>query len=107
MLSTSLNFYKRLDFADPSGMTQSLILWQMLQKGQIQPQMYLPTFQVQGPPQGSPQAPGGPIGGVQPGTGGPPVSPPTVATPSPGTPAPTSPPAAEAQSSALLKSVPV
>ena len=60
------NFYKRLDFADPDGMTQSLILWQMLQKGAIQPQMYLPTFQISQPPQqGQPQVPvGAPQGGA-------------------------------------------
>lgn len=52
-----LSLYKKLDFPDPVTATQNLILWQMLQKGQIEPQMYLPSFQVQGgnglpPPQG-------------------------------------------------------
>ena len=91
------NFYKRLDFADPDGMTQSLILWQMLQKGAIQPQMYLPTFQISQPPQqGQPQVPvGAPQGGQ------PPV------TPSNQTPAPQSPPAVQAQEHALIESVPV
>jgi hypothetical protein len=97
------NFYKRLDFADPDGMTQSLILWQMLQKGQIQPQMYLPTFQVAAPMQPAPGA----LPTEQPGTGGPAVSPPPN-TPQPGAeaPMPQSAPAVQAQSSALLKSVP-
>lgn len=56
-----LNLFKKLDFPDPAQATQQLILWQMLQKGQIQPQMYLPTFQIEGQPQGLPQPPG--IGG--------------------------------------------
>lgn len=43
-----LNLFKKLDFPDPTQATQQLILWQMLQKGQIQPQMYLPTFQIAG-----------------------------------------------------------
>jgi len=99
-----LNFYKRLDFADPNGMTQSLILWQMLQKGAIQPQMYLPTFQIQqAPQQGQPQVGVGPTQG----TGGPAVSPPpNQPNVAPQAPAPTSAPAVEAQSSQLLKSVP-
>lgn len=41
-----LNLYKKLEFPDPVGATNQLILWQMLQKGQIQPQMYLPNFEV-------------------------------------------------------------
>lgn len=45
-----LSLYKKLDFPDPAQATQQLILWQMLQKGQIQPQMYLPTFQIGGVP---------------------------------------------------------
>ena len=97
------NFYKRLDFADPDGMTQSLILWQMLQKGQIQPQMYLPTFQIQGQPQQQ-----APLPTSQPGTGGPAVSPPpTAPVVAPEAPAPASPGAVQAQESALIKSVPV
>lgn len=57
-----LSLYKKLDFPDPVQATQQLILWQMLQKGQIQPQMYLPTFQVNAQPQGlgQPQGVGGP-----------------------------------------------
>lgn len=46
-----LNFYKKLDFADPAQATNQLILWQMLQKGQIQPQQYLPSFAVAQMPQ--------------------------------------------------------
>ena len=56
-----LNLYKKLDFPDPNAATQSLILWQMLQKGAIQPQQYLPSFQVgQAPPLPPPQGVGGP-----------------------------------------------
>lgn len=50
-----LNLYKKLEFPDPVGATNQLILWQMLQKGQIQPQMYLPNFEVAAQPQGLPQ----------------------------------------------------
>lgn len=63
-----LSLYKKLDFPDPVQATQQLILWQMLQKGQIQPQMYLPTFKIEGM-----QAPlGQPVG-----VGGAPVNSPT------------------------------
>ena len=62
-----LNLYKKLDFPDPKGATQSLILWQMLQKGVIQPEQYLSTFQIeQAQPTGLP--------GEQPGTGGPAIN---------------------------------
>jgi len=43
-----LTLFKKLDYPDPVQATNQLILWQMLQKGQIQPQMYLPTFAVAG-----------------------------------------------------------
>lgn len=56
-----LSLYKKLDFPDPVQATQQLILWQMLQKGQIQPQMYLPTFQIENieAPLGQPVGVGG------------------------------------------------
>ena len=99
-----LSLYKKLDFPDPSGATQSLILWQMLQKGQITPEMYLPTFQTQ------PQAPQGQPGALpteQPGTGGPAVNAPTgqeapQPAPDPGTQS-----ADEIQSKQLMASVPI
>lgn len=50
-----LNLYKKLEFPDPVGATNQLILWQMLQKGAVQPQMYLPSFQVAAPAQAMPQ----------------------------------------------------
>lgn len=57
-----LSLYKKLDFPNPQEATEQLILWQLLQKGVIQPQQYLPTFgqntqQAGLPP---PQAVGGP-----------------------------------------------
>jgi hypothetical protein len=66
-----LNLFKKLEFPDPAGATNQLILWQMLQKGQIQPQMYLPSFKMAGAPQGMPG------GGLPqpPGVGGPAVNP--------------------------------
>lgn len=63
-----LSFYKKLDFPNPSEATQQLILWQMLQKGQIMPNQYLPSFEV---PQA--QVPVNQI--TQPGVGGPAVNP--------------------------------
>ena len=68
------SLYKKLDFPDPDEAANQLILWQMLQKGQIQPQMYLPSFAVAGQAAGQPG--GGLPMGQQPGTGGPAVSPP-------------------------------
>lgn len=43
-----LNLYKKLEFPDPVGATNQLILWQMFQKGQIMPQQYLPGFAAAG-----------------------------------------------------------
>lgn len=73
-----LSLYKKLDFPNPQEATNQLILWQMLQKGQIQPQMYLEGFAVAGQvpgqqPMGQPGMPQGQP--QQPGTGGPPVNP--------------------------------
>lgn len=92
-----LNFYKKLDFPDPANATQQLILWQMLQKGLIPPQQYLPSFQV---------AQQGPLPG-QPGVGGPAVNPPPQSVPPEGQPVPPpqSPEAVQAQSQQLLGAV--
>lgn len=68
------SLYKKLDFPDPAEATNQLILWQMLQKGQIQPQMYLPSFAVAGQTPGQPQL-GQSLPTEQPGTGGAPVNP--------------------------------
>ena len=64
-----VNLYKKLDFPDPNSAAQSLILWQMLQKGAIQPQMYLPSFALPSQP--------APLPTEQPATGGPAVNAPT------------------------------
>lgn len=45
-----VNFYKKLDFADPMNAAQQLIIWQMVQKGSLPPQAYIPTFQIAGQP---------------------------------------------------------
>ncbi len=37
-------FYRRLDFADPDHATEQLLMWQLVQKGALPPQAYLPTF---------------------------------------------------------------
>lgn len=93
-----LSLYKKLDFPDPAEATQQLILWQMLQKGKIQPQMYLPTFQIGGKPAGG-------LSNQQPATGGPAVNEPTQPQTQPPIQS-TSPEAISSQSSSLLKSVP-
>ncbi len=94
-----LSLYKKLDFPDPVQATNQLILWQMLQKGQIQPQMYLPTFKVEGAQGGLP--------GTQPATGGPAVNAPTGVDTGATPPAPGSTDAAGAQSQQLLGAVPL
>ncbi len=91
-----LNLFKKLDFPDPTQATQQLILWQMLQKGQIQPQMYLPTFQIEG--QGPLEQPVG--------VGGPAVNPQT-GTDIDNAPQPGTPDAVGAESKQLLQSVPL
>ncbi len=58
-----LSLYKKLDFPDPEEATNQLILWQMLQKGAISPEMYLPGFAAAG------QAPGSGLPMQQPVTG--------------------------------------
>ena len=97
-----LTLFKKLDVPNPQEATNQLILWQMLQKGQIQPQMYLQSFAMAGQTPGQPQ----PLPTEQPGTGGPAVSPPpTSGQP---TPAPAgSPGAVQAESKQLIQSVPI
>lgn len=93
-----LTFYKKLDYPDPSKATEQLILWQMLQKGQIMPQQYLPTFQM--------AQTAAPMG-MPPGVGGPAVSPPPNSVPPEGQPQqiPGSPEAVGQQSQQLLGAV--
>lgn len=90
-----LSLYKKLDFPNPQEATNQLILWQMLQKGQIQPQMYLPSFAVGGGTPGQLPQPAG--------VGGPAVNP--IGASAPGGPAPQQAPPTESQQ--LLQSVPV
>lgn len=91
-----LTFYKKLDYPDPAQATQQLILWQMLQKGLIPPQAYLPSFEV---------AAGGQLGPSM-GVGGPAVN--TINGPNTGeeAPPPQSPPAIQDQSQQLLGAIP-
>ena len=94
-----ISLYKKFDFPDPNAACQNLILWQMLQKGAISPEQYLPTFSVASAPTGLP--------GEQPVTGGPAVN--TIDGPDAGQ---TAPPtgtqdAAQIQSQQLINSVPL
>ncbi len=97
-----LNMFKKLDFPNPSEATNQLILWQMLQKGQIQPQMYLPSFAVAG------QDAQGPLQQPQ-GVGGPAVNPlgSSEAQQAPPENATQNPESTDKQSAQLLSSVPV
>lgn len=91
-----INFYKKLDFPDPQQAAQALITWQLVQKGVLPPNAYLPSFQLPG------QAP------MQtPGVGGPAVNP--LEGPNTGEqgPPPASPAAEAQQSQQLLSQVPI
>jgi hypothetical protein len=101
-----LTLFKKLDVPNPQEATNQLILWQMLQKGQIPPQAYLQGFAMAGQTPGQPQM-GQPLPTEQPGTGGPAVSPPTNQGQSPPTTEPPgSPGAVAAQSKSLIQAVP-
>ncbi len=100
-----VNFYKKLDFADPMNAAQQLIIWQMVQKGQLPPQAYIPTFQISG------QTPGPGMPGSAPlmpsqGVGGPAVNG-IGQTPPPTTPPPQSSTAVSQESKQLLGAVPL
>jgi hypothetical protein len=90
-----VNLYKKLDFPDPMGAAEQLIKWQMVQKGVLPPQAYIPNFDM-GPvqlpgatnPPGTPQAPG--VGDEDVNAIG-----------------PASPPPVESQGQQLLQSVPI
>lgn len=101
-----LSLYRKLDFPDPSQATNQLILWQMLQKGQIPPQVYLPTFSAGNAPQGAnpalqgqPNVGGEGVGGNIPNPIGPP--------PKPNAQELASPEAVASQEKQLLRSVPI
>lgn len=99
-----LTFYRRLDFANPTEATQQLILWQMVQKGQIPPQAYLPSFEMAvSPEQGAPPNPAQGLGPTK----NPDVD--VINAPNVGEqgPPPQSGPAVQAQNSQLLKAVPI
>ncbi len=95
------SLFVKLDSSDPDEATNQLILWQMLQKGQIPPQAYSPSFQIA--PQAQPQ------GQVPPqGVGGPAVNPLGSTQNEVQTPPPQGTQGAEAtQSKQLLESVPI
>jgi len=95
--------FKKLDFPNPDEATNQLILWQMFQKGQIQPQMYLPTFQVGG--QATQMQPNAQNGQPVQGNEGNAVNPVGQEQPQPA-PVPTSPEAVQAESNQLLRSAP-
>lgn len=93
-----ITFFKRLDASDPVGEATMLLTWQLVQKGVLPPQAYIPSFGQQNGMTGAlPPAPG---------VGGPAVNPIGPATPSTQAPAPTSPPAVQSEASQLIKSVP-
>lgn len=92
-----INLFNRLDYGDPNESAKQLILWQMVQKGQIPPTAYIPDFEI--PMQGQlPQE--------QAGTGGPAVNP--LGTPQPQPPVQSpSPTSEQIQEKQLIQSVPI
>lgn len=96
-----LNLYKKLDFADPASATQSLILWQLFQKGAVPPEAYLPSFKMQ-------QMPAANVDESIPGTGDSDINAPTGPDLQNPQSAPIGTPEAEQiQSKQLLQSVPI
>lgn len=89
-----LTFYKRLDFADPVESATQLLTWQLVQKGVLPPQSYLPNFQQ-------------PVQTALPqqGVGGPAVNPVGPQTPS-APPEPATQGAVGAESKQLIQSIP-
>lgn len=53
-----ITFYKRLDYADPMNAASQLLIWQMVQKGQLPPQAYIPNFGQNNPALAQAQAMG-------------------------------------------------
>lgn len=106
-------FYRRLDFSDPDHAAEQLLIWQMVQKGSLPPQAYLPTFMQEQQAQGMVPPPMAPQGAAPqvPGRGG--VGDQNVNPIGPSTPDLTQPPEADSQapeqqqSQQLIKSVPV
>lgn len=95
-----ITFYQKLDYPDPHAAAEQLLVWQMIQKGALPPQVMFPDFPGNG------MQPGMPVPGAQPGTGGPAVSPPMSDAANNGTATPGSAPAVAQESQQLLAAVP-
>lgn len=93
-----ITFFKKLDVSDPVGEATMLLTWQLVQKGVLPPQAYIPSFGQQN----------GMTGALPPaqGVGGPAVNPIGPATPPAQAPAPDSPAAVASESKQLIQSVP-
>lgn len=90
--------YSRLDFADPMASAQQTLMWQMVAKGALPPQMLFPSWEAPMAPPGQQVAATG--------VGGPPVN--NMGQEGPQQPpAPDSGPAEAQQSQALIQSVPI
>ena len=92
-----ITFYQKLDYPDPHSAAEQLLVWQMIQKGALPPQVMFPDF------------PGGPMAGQvppPPGVGGPAVSPPPGNGEQNPAPPPGSQGAGQEQSQQLLAAVP-
>lgn len=90
-----ITLFKKLDFPDANSAAKQLLTWQLVQKGVLPPQAYIPDFEVGQPAGALPQQ----------GVGGTPVNPIGPNTPNPVT--PTSQPAVQEQGKELLDSVPI
>lgn len=96
-----ISFYKKLDFPDPTNAATQLITWQMVQKGQLPPQAYIPTFG-----QAMPGAMSGALPPL-PSVGGPAVNPIGPQTPPLNTPGPGSAPAVSQEGQQLIREIPL
>ena len=94
-----INLARKLDMPDPEQYAERLIIWQMVQKGQLPPNAYIPTFMQD---QGQQPMQGGAL--PKDGVGGNAVNPIGPATPSPVAPVGTQ-DAEQAQSKELLQSI--
>lgn len=66
-----INLARRLDMSDPQHYAEQLLIWQMVQKGQLPPQAYIPTFMQEQQAQGMmPPSPLDATPGNVPGPGG-------------------------------------
>lgn len=90
---------RKLDMPDPLHYAEQLIIWQMVQKGALPPQAYIPSFMNQ-------QALSNPTQLPTQGVGSNAVNP-IGELPTPEVPSPASPPALEQESKELMSSVPI